>query len=285
MNLTSDSQLHKPDWCPGCGDFGIWSAYKMAIRELDLTAEKIFVVDGIGCHGHITNFIDGNIFQGLHGRPIPVAEGMKLFSPDSHLFVFTGDGDCLAEGGNHFLHLFRRNINLTILLHNNQMYSLTTGQASPTTLPGQKTKTTIHGVIEEPLNPLTLALSAGATFVSRGYSSDINGLKELIVEAHHHKGTALVDILQVCTTFNKINDHKYFQSRIYKLKEVNHDITDFDSAWVRAREWPGGNDINGEGRIPTGIFYQTQKPVFEESVRKNFISPKAEFADLVERFV
>lgn len=285
MNPINNSQPHKPDWCAGCGDFGIWSAYKTAVKELNLPVEKTFVVDGIGCHGHITNFIDGNIFQGLHGRPVPVAEGMKLFSPESHIFVFTGDGDCLAEGGNHFLHLFRRNIDLTIILHNNQMYSLTTGQASPTTLSGQKTKSTPQGVIEAPLNPLTLALSVGATFVSRGYSSDINGLKELIIEAHNHKGTALIDVLQVCVTFNKINDHKYFQSRIYKLQDVNHAPSDFNSAWARAREWPGTNDINGDGRIPTGIFYKTEKPVLEELMRKNFSPVKARFSELVEKFV
>lgn len=247
-----------PNWCPGCGDFGIWAAFKQTLVDLNIPAHEAVVSFGIGCHGHAVNFTEVTGFEGLHGRPLPVAQGIKLANPNLNVFVMTGDGDSLAEGGNHLLHAIRRNIDITMILFDNQIYGLTTGQASPASEKGHKTKTTPNGNIEEPISPVHLGLSLGASFVARGFAGDVPHLTELMKKAVEHKGFAILDILQPCVTFNKLNTYEYFRKKIYKLEEKGHDPANFDAAFSKATEWEKG--------IPIGILYQVDKPTYESQL-------------------
>ncbi|OQX50473.1 2-oxoacid ferredoxin oxidoreductase [candidate division CPR3 bacterium 4484_211] len=268
--VPTDLNTHnQPTWCPGCGNFGIFTALKNAFLELSLDPSTILCVEGIGCHGHVVNFLQVNHFEGLHGRPLPIAQGAKLANHELNVFVLTGDGDCLGEGGNHFLHALRRNVDLVCLIHNNQRYSLTTGQTSPTTEQGDRTKTSLKGVLEKPVNPVALAIASGGGFVARGFAGDVDHLAKMIVAAHRHKGFAVVDILQPCVTFNKLNTFDYFLKRVYKLGEQEgYQPNDKQMAFKKSLEW-------GE-RIPIGIFYQEERPVYEEQL------PQLAHASLVE---
>lgn len=230
--------------------------------------EAVFV-EGIGCHGHLVNFLKINHFEGLHGRPLPVAQGVKMANHNLHVFVATGDGDCLGEGGNHFLHALRRNLDLVCLIFNNQRYSLTTGQASPTTEKGDVTKTSPFGLVEEPLNPIALAVAGGGSFIARSFAGDAQHLKEVIIKAHQHRGLAIVDILQPCVSFNKVNTFDYFRERVYKLGETDYDSSDRGEAFAKANEW-------GE-KIPLGVFYREEKPTYCDQL------PQLEKAPLVEQ--
>lgn len=236
-----------PNWCPGCGNLPIWGAFKNAASKAKWDNTNTVLVAGIGCHGHILNFISITSFGGLHGRPIPVAEGMKLANPKLNVFIFTGDGDCLGEGGNHFIHAARRNIDITVLLHDNGVYALTTGQTSPTSPVGYKSKSTPEGNMDNPLNPLALAIASGAAFVAREYAGNMKNLTDLIIEANRHKGMSVVDILQPCVTFNKEFTHKFFQENTYYLDE-SYDPTDRISAIEKAQDF-------GSKNIPLGILY------------------------------
>lgn len=260
-----------PTWCAGCGNFGIWGAFKAAAMQQGWDNLNSVLVAGIGCHGHMINFVKLTSFEGLHGRPIPVATGVKIANNKLNVFVFTGDGDCLGEGGNHFIHACRRNHDLTILLHNNALYSLTTGQASPETPHGTKTKSTPLGNPDEPFSPLALAIASGATFVARGFSGDMIKLTELIIKANEHKGLSVIDILQPCTTFNKDYTYGFFRENTYQLPQdynPGNKIKAFEKSleWVRlpAPELSGGGQ--GEKQIPLGIFYQVEKPSFESQI-------------------
>jgi 2-oxoglutarate ferredoxin oxidoreductase subunit beta len=244
-----------PNWCPGCGDLSIWASLKSALMKLNLTGDKVLVTYGIGCHGHMVNFLKVNGFEGLHGRPVPVAEGVKLANHKLPVIAVSGDGDAYGEGLTHFLNAARGNHNLTYIVHNNQVYGLTTGQTSPTSMKGFKSKSTPEGVIDEPVNPLTLAISAGATFVSRGFAGDIPFTTELIMQAINHNGFALVDIFQPCVTFNKINTYQWFREHIYKLQD--HNTADKIAAMKKAMETE---------KLPIGIFYKENKPAYEDQV-------------------
>lgn len=248
----------KPTWCPGCGDFGVWGAFKNAAVNQGWDNTNTSLVAGIGCHGHILNFTKITSFEGLHGRAIPVATGIKLANHRLNVFVFTGDGDSLAEGGNHFIHACRRNHNLTVILHDNTVYGLTVGQTSPTSPHGFKTKSTPNGNLDFPINPLALAISAGATYVARGYTGDIPGLTELIINANEHQGLSVIDVLQPCLTFNKEYTHQFFQANCYQLNE-NYDPTNKGEAFKKSLEW-------GLKQIPLGIFYQEEKPSYESQL-------------------
>lgn len=245
-------------WCPGCGNFGIWTAFKQAAAQSGWDNTNTVMVAGIGCHGHINNFIKLSSFEGLHGRPIPVASGIKMVNDRLNVFVFTGDGDCLAEGGNHFIHGARRNQNITVILHDNAVYGLTTGQTSPRSPHGFKSKSTPGGNLDNPLNPLSLAVSAGATFVARVYSGDMAHLKDLIIKANEHKGFAVLQIMQPCVTFNKEYSHIFFQENTYRLDE-NYNPKDKQSAFAKTLEW-------GIKQIPVGIMYQVSEPTYEEQM-------------------
>ncbi|MDP3987833.1 MAG: 2-oxoacid:ferredoxin oxidoreductase subunit beta, partial [Candidatus Levybacteria bacterium] len=263
LEITYD----KPNWCPGCGDFGIWVSLKNAIVQLGLNPWEVVLVSGIGCSSKLPYWVRTYGFNGLHGRPMPVAEGIKLANHDLTVIVVGGDGDQYGEGLSHLIHAARRNINLTLLTHDNQIYGLTTGQYSPTTDIGEKNKATPTPTVEEPINPLSLALSAGATFVARGFAGDNKHLTSLITDAVKHKGFSIVDIMQPCVTFNRKNTFAWFYERLYKLGE------DYDSknrliALAKAEEWPLRQilKVGEKEKIPTGILFQEEKQTFEESL-------------------
>lgn len=247
-----------PTWCPGCGNFTIWAAFKNACVQKGWDSTNSVLVAGIGCHGHLVNYTKLTAFEGLHGRALPVATGIKLANHRLNVFVFTGDGDSLAEGGNHFMHACRRNHDIKIILHDNAIYGLTTGQASPRTPHGFKTKSTPDGNPDDPVSPLTIALAAGATFVARGFSGDIPQLTELFIKASEHRGIALLDILQPCVTFNKDYSHAFYRENAYYLGQ-DYDATNKGEALKRSLEW-------GPKQIALGVLYQVNQPSYESQI-------------------
>jgi 2-oxoglutarate ferredoxin oxidoreductase subunit beta len=253
LNLNTNQ---KPTWCPGCGDFGIWTALKQASVKEGWDNTNTALVAGIGCHGHILNYTKISAVEGLHGRALPVACGMKMANHKMNVFAFVGDGDCLSEGGNHFIHSARRNHDITVVLHDNAVYGLTTGQTSPRSPKGYKSKSTPRGSFEEPLHPLTLAITAGATFVARVYAGDIDMLEEIMVKANNHKGFSLIDVLQPCVSFNKDYSHYFYQKNIYHLN-ANYDAANKLAALEKSMEW----DFE---QIPVGIIYEDKTSISYE---------------------
>lgn len=244
-------------WCPGCGNFGILSALAQALDGLGLNPKDVLFVSGIGQAGKTPHYIKGNVLNTLHGRTLPTATGAKIANSDLTVIAIGGDGDGYAEGGNHFIHALRKNIDITYLVHNNQVFGLTKGQASPSSDPGMVTGTTPWGAAYEPFNPLAVAISMNGSFVARSFAGDQEHLAGIIQEAVKHRGFALVDILQPCVTFNKINTHQWYRSRVYDLnQDPTYDPTDRSQAWAKCREW-------GE-RIPIGVFYRTERPTLCE---------------------
>lgn len=257
MTTMTDLQTNiTPTWCPGCGDYGIWNAFRNASVKAGWDDTNSAIVAGIGCHGHIFNFVKMSAFEGLHGRAIPVASGIKFANHKLNVMVFTGDGDGMGEGGNHFIHGARRNQDLAIFIHDNAVYGLTTGQTSPVSPHDYKSKSSPLGNPDEPIHPLLLALASGATFVARGYAGDVVGLSELMIQAVNHRGFAVVDILQPCVTFNHVYTHQFYQQNMYKLPN-DWDKTNKITAMEKALEW-------GEKKIPIGIFYQVESPTQED---------------------
>jgi 2-oxoglutarate ferredoxin oxidoreductase subunit beta len=242
-------------WCPGCGNFGILSAVKKALVKLDRPIKDFILVSGIGQAAKLPHYIRCNTFNGLHGRALPIAAAAKMVNNNLTVLVFTGDGDCYGEGGNHLIHNIRRNIDITVIVHDNQIYGLTKGQASPTTDLGYLTKVQPEGVISEPFAALELAIALGCGFVARGFSGDVAHLSGLIVEAVKHKGFSLIDVLQPCVTFNKKNTNEWYSQRAYKL-DSSHDPLDKAAALKIAAQW-------GE-KIPLGIIYKEEKPSFSQ---------------------
>lgn len=265
----------KPNWCPGCGDFGIWVSLKNAIVQLNLNPWEVVLVSGIGCSGKLPYWVKTYGFNGLHGRPMPVAEGIKLANHRLTVIVIGGDGDQYGEGTNHLIHAARRNIDLTLIVHNNQVYGLTTGQYSPTTEIGEKNKAAPTPVTEAPVNPLSLAISAGATFVARGFSGDNKQETQLIIEAVKHRGFAIVDSMQPCVTFNQHNTFAWFYERVYKVEEKGHDPKDKAAAFALSEEWPLRRSLKGGEKesIPTGIIYQEDRPTWEDGIPQIAQSP------------
>jgi 2-oxoglutarate ferredoxin oxidoreductase subunit beta len=247
-----------PDWCPGCGDFGVLNAMKRAALQLGLLAHELMFVSGIGCSSNLPGFIHSYGVHSLHGRAMPVATGIHLANPDLHVVITGGDGDGYGIGMGHFIHAMRRNLDLTYVVMDNQIYGLTTGQASPTTMKEVRTKTTPRGNAELPINPLALAIVSGATYVARGFSGDTRQLADLFAGAIAHKGFALVDVFSPCVTFNKVNTYAWFKQRVYSLAdEERYDPSDAEAALRKAFEW-------GD-RIPLGLFYQSEQPTYEDS--------------------
>lgn len=275
-----DTGDRKPDWCPGCGNFGIQMALKQAVSELELDPAKTVLVSGIGCAPKIAQWVNVSGFQSIHGRTLPVATGIKLANHDLNVICTAGDGDFYGIGGNHFIHSARRNMDMTCLVHNNQIYGLTKGQASPTSDKGSKSKSTPLGVIEVPTRPLSLAIASGATFVARSFAGDIPHLKEMIMEAHKHRGFAIIDILQPCVTFNKINTYDWFRERVYKLEEDGHDPTDKIAAFKRAEEW--------DTKIPVGVYYKEDRELYTDQLPeiadKPLVQHKVENVDIESLF-
>lgn len=243
-------------WCPGCGNFGILTAMKTAFSDLGLEPRDVLIVAGIGQAGKTPHYIACNMIHGLHGRALPLATGVKLANHDLNVVVSSGDGDCYGEGGNHFLAAIRRDIDITLLVHNNQVYGLTKGQASPTSAMGMKTKMQSNGVHSQAFNPIAAALVTGARFVARGFSGNQKQLTALIKEAVAHKGFSMIDIYQPCVSFNKLNTHLWYKERVFDLQESGHDKSDYQKALQAAHE--------GMEKIPTGIIYQAPGTSFHE---------------------
>lgn len=258
MTLTSDAFKtgFLPTWCPGCGNFGIWMALREALANSGIGTNDGLLIYGIGCHGNMYNWMKIYGFEGLHGRALPVAQGVKLANHKLPVIAVCGDGDCLGEGGNHFIHAAKRNPDITVIIHDNQVYGLTTGQASPTAKQGFKTKSTPDGVVDEPINPLTLGLVSGATFLARGFAGDIAGLTQIIAAAIEHKGFSVVDVLQPCVTFDKVHTYAWYRQRLYQLSAEDYKPNDKLKALEKAMEW--------EERIPLGILYREERLTSED---------------------
>jgi 2-oxoglutarate ferredoxin oxidoreductase subunit beta len=239
-----------PDWCPGCGDFGVLTALKQALVELNLRPHQVMTISGIGCSSNLPGYVSTYGMHTLHGRALAVATGAQLANHDLKIIVTGGDGDGYGIGGNHFVHSMRRNVDLTYIVMNNQIYGLTTGQISPTSTKGMKTKSTPAGSVENPIFPVSLAIAAGATYVARGYTGQVKHLVDLIKGGIQHKGFALIDAFSPCVTFNLDNTHEFFKHRTKKLEDMGHDPTDFAAAIQKSYEW--GDEI------PIGLFWKRE---------------------------
>jgi 2-oxoglutarate ferredoxin oxidoreductase subunit beta len=257
LDLRLYQGREKPTWCPGCGDWGILAAVKNALAELEIPPHRALIVSGIGCGSKLPHYMRVNGFHGIHGRALPIATAAKLANHALTVLVVAGDGDSYGIGGNHLLHACRRNPDITHLVEDNRIYGLTKGQYSPTSEQGSLTVTSPEGSVELGFNPLAVAIAAGASFVARGYVGDLKHLTSLIVRGVQHKGYALIDILQPCVTFNRVNTYEFYNERVYRLEETDHDPHDRLAAFRRAFEW-------GE-RIPIGLFYEEERPTHEES--------------------
>ncbi|HCC49029.1 MAG TPA: 2-oxoacid ferredoxin oxidoreductase [Elusimicrobia bacterium] len=241
-------------WCPGCGNFGIQSALKTALARLGKPPRELLLVSGIGQAAKMPHYIKANFFNGLHGRALPAAAAAKIANRELTVIVTTGDGDCYGEGGNHFLHNIRRNVDMTVIVHDNQVYGLTKGQASPTTERGIKTKIQPGGVILAPFPPLETALALGCGFVARGYAAEREHLAELILAGIAHKGFSLIDVFQPCVSFNKLNTYDWFSTRVYKVGP-EHDVADKSAALALAAQ---------RERLPLGVLYSKPGPAYGE---------------------
>jgi 2-oxoglutarate ferredoxin oxidoreductase subunit beta len=257
-----DTQSHALDnidiaWCPGCGNFGILKAMEGALAEMEIPSENLVMVSGIGQAAKIPHYMKCNTFNGLHGRALPAAVAIKASNPDLVVIAESGDGDMYGEGGNHFLATIRRNPDITNIVHNNMVYGLTKGQASPTSQRGFVTPVQVAGVILEPFNPIAVAVALDASFVARAYIGDIDMTKDIIKKAISHRGYALVDIFQPCVSFNKINTYKWFKEHTYDIED-SYDPTD------RVRAFEKAIDAT---KFPLGVIYTNRKkPIFEQSL-------------------
>jgi len=265
MATLQDFSGYKPTWCPGCGDWGIGMAIKTALVEMGMTPSSLMVSFGIGCSGNMNDFLNAYAIHGLHGRSIPTAIGMKLANHAMPVCAIAGDGDCYGEGGNHFLHACRGNHDVKVIIHDNRVYGLTTGQVAPTADKGYPSKSTPSGIIEVPIDPLSLAITQGATFVAQSFAGDLKHMSEMIKAAFNHKGFALVNILQPCVTFNKKNTYPYYMQRVYKL-DSTHNAQDKMSAIQRAMELH-------EEKFPLGIIYQSERKTYHEEAIKDISTP------------
>jgi 2-oxoglutarate/2-oxoacid ferredoxin oxidoreductase subunit beta len=247
--------LHAPTWCPGCGNFAIWTALKRALAALNIPAHKVLMVYGIGCSGNMSNTLSTYGWHALHGRSLPTAVGAKLANKDLTVIVVAGDGDGYGEGMGHFIHAARGNVDITYLVHNNGVYGLTTGQASPTASHGFKAKSTPDGVIDQNVNPIALALSAGAGFVGRGFAGELDHLTGLMKQAIQHHGFSLLDILQPCVTFNPTLSYTFYRDRVYTLQDdTTFSTADPHLAMTRALD---------KQKYPIGVFYEdTKRPSY-----------------------
>jgi len=258
MKLELDTPAEKT-WCGGCGDFGILAAVKRAIQDLvdsgETRHEDVVIASGIGCHNKIVDYLNVNSFDALHGRVPPVISGMKIANPNLKVIGFAGDGDAYNEGISHLVHSAKRNIDITMIIHNNGVFALTTGQATAVSSLGFKTKAMPKGNVEVPFNPIHLMLAYGATFVARGFSFDIKHLAGLIKEAIKHHGFSFIDVLQPCKTYHDTT--QFLRDRVYHLNEKGHDTEDLRAAWERADE---------KERVPIGVFYKIERPTFEDQL-------------------
>ncbi|MEM3614470.1 MAG: 2-oxoacid:ferredoxin oxidoreductase subunit beta, partial [Nitrososphaerales archaeon] len=278
-------QIHN-DWCPGCGDFGILSALQSALAELNLEPHQVAIFSGIGCSGKLPHFVKAYGIHTLHGRPLPYALGAKLANPNLEVIAVSGDGDGLGIGVSHFVHAGRRNVDVTYIVHDNGVYGLTKGQASPTLKLGVKTKAIPEPNINDAVNPIFLALAAGVTFIARGYAYDIKHLKDLLVKAIRHKGFAFIDVLQPCPTYNDVNTKAFYSGedrldpltkkprpRVYRLEDLGYDPVvraDMTKEQVMAKIYKAIElSLEWGDHIPIGVFYQNETmPTYEQRLEQ-----------------
>jgi 2-oxoglutarate/2-oxoacid ferredoxin oxidoreductase subunit beta len=280
--MAQGFDAYTPTWCPGCGDWGIRVGIKTAFTQLGLDPSQVFIGFDIGCSGNMNDFLNGYAMHTLHGRSLATAIGMKMAHHEMKTVVIGGDGGLYGEGGNHFLHACRGNHDIKVIVHDNMVYGLTKGQVAPTAEKGYKSGSTPQGIIEMPVNPLALAISQGATFVAQGFAGQLPQLIELIKAAMNHKGFALMNILQPCVTFNKVNTYHYYLEHAYKLED-SYDPTDFKQALVKSAEIY-------EEKFPLGIIYKADRPAFHEQwpqLDKNLISKDrfTDFSSMLRAFV
>ena len=263
-------------WCPGCGNFGIFNGFKKAIRELEnmgINRERIIISCGIGCHGKIFDYLKLSGLYSIHGRSMATTEGMKIANPDLKVVAFAGDGDAYGEGITHMIFAAKRNADITVIVHDNGVYALTTGQFSPTSEKGYKGPSTPKGSIEEPLNPLSLLMEAGASFVARGYAGRLDHLSDLIVKAIEHEGFSIIDVLQPCVVFH--DTYKEYNERVEIIKNPPKN---YEEAIKLAKE--------KKKRIPIGVFYQINKPVFHKELYGDWnpITKRLSKEERIEKF-
>ncbi len=248
-----------PDWCPGCGDFGVLNSLKKALAELGKAPHEVITISGIGCSSNLPGFIHAYGMHTLHGRSVPVATGVQLANHDLTVIVTGGDGDGYGIGVGHLIHAMRRNVNLLYIVMNNEIYGLTTGQTSPTSLLGMQTKSNPYGNMDMPLNPLAMAISGGATWVGRGFSGEPKQLSQLIKAGIEHNGFSLLDVFSPCVTYNKDQTYPFFKKRVKKLEDQGHDPTDWRQALEKAFTW-------SDDEIPIGLFFENHdRPALHET--------------------
>ncbi len=264
-------------WCPGCGNFSILSSLKAALSELAVPREKLVMVSGIGQAAKAPQYINANFFNGLHGRSLPAATAIKASNPQLTVIAESGDGCTYGEGGNHFIHAIRRNPDITNIVHNNMVYGLTKGQASPTSRRGFRTPVQVSGVASEPFNPVAVAISLKASFVARAFAGDMEKTREIFKQAISHKGYSLVDVFQPCVSFNKANTYQWYKDHTYYLED-GYDPRDRTAAFVKACE---------EDRFPLGVLYiNDENPAFAGSAVPLYakFADKAGLSRLVDSF-
>lgn len=262
-DINKQLEGHTPTWCPGCGNWGIAACIKSALTQLNINPSEFGIVFDIGCSGNMNDFLNGYAIHSLHGRAIANAVGMKLANHKLPVMVVGGDGGLYGEGGNHFLHACRGNHDITVIVHDNSVYGLTTGQVAPTAQKGFKSKSTPDGIIEVPVNPLALAITSGATFVAQGFAGDVGQAIDLIKQGIAHKGFSLVNILQPCVTFNKVNTYQYYLQKIYKV-DPSYKANDVSTAINTALEMTIASA--GNERFPLGIIYKDNRPSYHEQL-------------------
>ena len=270
-------------WCPGCGNFAILQALRKALVDLGIEPHQILFVSGIGQAPKLPHYTHGNVFDGLHGRTLPAATGAKIANHELVVIGIDGDGGAYGEGIGHLLATMRRNVNMTYMANNNQVYGLTKGQASPTSDLGFVTRTTPLGA-SQPLNPLALALASEVSFLARGFAGDVQHLSGLLRMGIEHRGFALIDILQPCVSFNHKNTYQWYRERVYKLEDQGYNPTDKLAAFAKAQEW--------DERIPIGVIYRNERPIYEEQLPalkevplvKQIIDP-LQFEPLLDEFM
>ncbi|NMB85271.1 MAG: 2-oxoacid:ferredoxin oxidoreductase subunit beta [Methanothrix sp.] len=284
MNPKDLATYARNTWCPGCGNFSILNAMRAVLAELDgegYPIENVVLVSGIGCHAKIVDYLNVNSFYSIHGRTLPVATAIKLANPDLKVICFSGDGDSLAEGLDHLVFAAKRNIDVTLILHDNRVFGLTTGQYTPTSPKGFRGKSTPQGSDELPMNPAEIMLVCGATYIARGYTHGIDLLQRLFKEAIVHKGFSFVDVLQVCVSY--FNMYEAYNKRTYEVK--GNDTGSFEEAQRIIRSW---NYDGGEAPIPLGKFYETDAPRLDQAfldARPKDLERHARIKVLLENFI
>jgi 2-oxoglutarate ferredoxin oxidoreductase subunit beta len=277
----------KPNWCPGCGDFSVQAAIQKAAANVGLEPEEVAIITGIGCSGRLSGYINAYGVHGIHGRSLPLAQGVKMANKDLTVIASGGDGDGYAIGMGHTIHALRRNMNMTYIVMDNQIYGLTKGQTSPSSAPGFITKSTPKGNIEQNVAPLEIAISSGATFVAQGFSSDIKGLTKMIEDAINHDGFSFVNVFSPCVTYNKVNTYDWFKENLTSIDDIeDYDVTDKQKAMQNVLAYES---------LLKGIVYQdTETPSYESQIAELDDTPLAkkdikidenQFNELIGQFV